>query len=820
VLTLALATLRTRWTSFAGAFVALCLGTGIIAMMALALAAGVGTPHSGPQRFPLAQTVVVPADPNGDPAELPAGLSPAVVARAATAGPVVADRTFTVHILSPYSDNAAAPTVGHGWSVAAFTPYRLTTGHAPTTADEVVVGGGTADLVGQRIEVADPLGIGTYTVVGVTGQVWFENALFFTDAEAARLSPTVNALASSGSNAAVRAAVGSSVLVLSGADRVDADPDPTGGAEELTDERSMAGTTTGIAASVAIFIVIATFAFMVDQRRRELALFRLVGATPKQIRRMVLTEAALLGAAAALTGCALGANAARPLQTWMIDHGVAPRWFSIGLNPIALLIAFLVGLAAAMAGAGAVALRASRVRPVEALRDAAANTRAMTPLRWLLGVGMLLGAVIAGQVISSTGPVEAVNARKYGMVPLLYVGAFALLAPVLLGPLARLATWPLSRFGATALLVRQNTLNSRRRTAAIVAPVVVAVGLTAAMLCVEYAGSAAKLDQAQEQTHAAYAVVPQGTGTLSPQTLTALNALPQVEVVPHTSILIYIGTLDGQVVDTLTGQAVPPSALGTVFTPTVVQGSLEHLNDNFIVLDQKTVQEDDLTLGQQIFAWLPDGTRHELRIAAVIQTGIGSDATYMSSIDTAGIGPDQAWLLPRPGTSTAGIQTALAAALNGQPAKAIPTDTYFSTLQTKQHQQTQAAAIVVLGIAAGYALISVANTLVMAATGRRRELAAANLAGATRAQTLRMVGAEALLATLIGIILAAIATAATIATQRLSLKQLATDLPLSIPWPQIWAVAALCTATAITAAVVSADRVTRTRAVEVLTMRE
>jgi putative ABC transport system permease protein len=309
----------------------------------------------------------------------------------------------------------------------------------------------------------------------------------------------------------------------------------------------------------------------------------------------------------------------------MVDHGVAPRWFTIGLNPVALVIAFGLGVGTAVTGAAVVALRASRIQPVEALREAAVSRRAMTPLRVLLGVGMLAAAVIGGVVIARSMPQEAVNPRKYAMVPVLYAGAFALLSPLLLRPVTWLAT-VLPRRAAGPLLVRANLLNSRRRSAATVAPVVIAAGLTAALLCVQAAGADATVNQAREQIHAGYVVVPDDGGQLSAGAVAALLAMqrtvPGLRETSHRSFGINIGDLDGQVIDQLDAQGVPPAAMGTVFTPKVLQGSLDHLGNNSIVVDQDTLTGDDLALGQRILVWLPDGARREVRIAAVVQTAV------------------------------------------------------------------------------------------------------------------------------------------------------------------------------------------------------
>jgi putative ABC transport system permease protein len=61
-LRLSLATIRARWVSFAGAFFAIAGGVAIIVPMLLLVAAGLGTPFPGPQRFAAAPAVVVPGD--------------------------------------------------------------------------------------------------------------------------------------------------------------------------------------------------------------------------------------------------------------------------------------------------------------------------------------------------------------------------------------------------------------------------------------------------------------------------------------------------------------------------------------------------------------------------------------------------------------------------------------------------------------------------------------------------------------------------------------------------------------------------------------
>ncbi|NEA03083.1 ABC transporter permease, partial [Streptomyces sp. SID10116] len=138
-------------------------------------------------------------------------------------------------------------------------------------------------------------GGGTVRVVGTVAGLGFENAVFHTDARAARLSPRSLQLVVDAAPAAVREVVrasdGGGVRVLTGDARRYADADPDRDSEALTAMNALFGTAGGVSGFVSVFVVASTFAFAVAQRRREFGLLRTAGATPGQIRRMVVAEA-------------------------------------------------------------------------------------------------------------------------------------------------------------------------------------------------------------------------------------------------------------------------------------------------------------------------------------------------------------------------------------------------------------------------------------------------------------------------------------------------------------------------------------------------
>jgi putative ABC transport system ATP-binding protein len=79
-----------------------------------------------------------------------------------------------------------------------------------------------------------------------------------------------------------------------------------------------------------------------------------------------------------------------------------------------------------------------------------------------------------------------------------------------------------------------------------------------------------------------------------------------------------------------------------------------------------------------------------------------------------------------------------------------------------------------------------------ATAGRRAELAALRLAGATRGQVLRLAGTEAALVAALGTGLGAVVTAVTLAAVRRGLAGVAPAARVAIPWPPLLAIALAC----------------------------
>ena len=134
---------------------------------------------------------------------------------------------------------------------------------------------------------------------------------------------------------------------------------------------SQAAPNGGISIYLAILIaglgVISTLITLIYERQREIALLSIVGATRRQIRRMIVVEAVILGAVSQAVGVLIGMALAVILifvvnvQSfgWTIQFHI-PWWFLVHSTVIILAVTALCGLYPASRAANIEAVRVVR----------------------------------------------------------------------------------------------------------------------------------------------------------------------------------------------------------------------------------------------------------------------------------------------------------------------------------------------------------------------------------------------------------------------------------------------------------------------------
>ncbi|KOX16186.1 MULTISPECIES: ABC transporter permease [unclassified Streptomyces] len=586
----------------------------------------------------------------------------------------------------------------------------------------------------------------------------------------------------------VRALVGARARVLTGAERVRADPDPERDARALTSLNALLGTSGGVTAFVSVFVVASTFAFAVALRRREFGLLRTAGATPGQVRRLVLAEAAVLGVLASATGCALGALGAPLLARTLVDGGLAPAWFTIGGASWPYHAAFWTGVTVALAGALAAARRAGRTGPAAALRDADVDADVLPPGRALAGAALLLTGLGLLVWTCATEPSELLKRKTYTTLPMLLIGGTALLAPLLVRPVARLL--PLR--GAVGTLVRENAAASVRRTAAVAAPVLVTVALAGSLL-----GSAAGVTRAkgvETREHTAAEYVASGAD-LRP--VTAVPAGAVVSATGATSVFVRDGA---EAVVKYGARAVAdPAAFAELARLPVVAGDVRDLDDRSIVVHEEFERR---RVGETVEVWRADGSGPvRLRVAAVLALGTGDNGPYVTRANAPGAGLDR--------IEARGGGTATARALEASGGTVATAGAWAAAERPASSPRTRLGLLLVLGAALVHTVIGLVGTLLMATSVRGPELASLRLAGATRAQVLRAVTGEAAFAVAIGALLGLAVTAVVLGALGAGLAALSAPVVPVLPWPAVGTAAGVCAAVAVAASALPAWRLTR-----------
>ncbi|HZM36630.1 MAG TPA: ABC transporter permease [Burkholderiales bacterium] len=274
------------------------------------------------------------------------------------------------------------------------------------------------------------------------------------------------------------------------------------------------------------FLVFSAQALEVARRRGEHGLLRVLGLTRSELARMVLAEAAVLGAAGSAVGLVLGglfaAGAVRAsggdlgagmLRATDLDFALAP---ALGY--------FVLGIAVALAGALLPALDAGRAAPARALKAGDEHTM----FRRLAPAWPGLALIGAGLGLAQAGPVAGLPLFGYASIACLLVGSIALMpriAQIVFDAL------PVPRSPHLALALAQ--LRAAPGQAAVsLAAIVASFSLMAAMAIMvssfresvdEWLDAVLPADLYFRTTHAG------DTGYLEPGFEERVRALPQVE---------------------------------------------------------------------------------------------------------------------------------------------------------------------------------------------------------------------------------------------------------------------------------------------------
>ena len=509
----------------------------------------------------------------------------------------------------------------------------------------------------------------------------------------------------------------------------------------------------GVALFVGAFIIWNTFSMQVAQRTRELALLRAIGATRRQVLRALVAESLLLGLVSSLVGVLLGMGLAGGLGALMAAFGFSLPTAGIRLTSQALVVGVLVGTLVTVVSAIAPARRATKVLPVEALRDAAPQVFRTSRLRILAGL-LLVAAGATGLLAALFGGAPAI------LVALGTVGVVlgvATLAPLLVRPMAAVIGAPLTTRGVPGELAQQNAMRNPRRTASTAMALVIGLTMVAAVAVFAASLKASFSDVLRSTKADLYVLTPtsQSEG-FSREVIDEVARVDGVELISPSGF--GMAEIEGS------GQAfssIDPRTAGRVMDLGMVEGAITDLGDRGILVHRGAAEKHGLEVGDTVPAAFPGTGRTDFEVAGIYSEKgtVGSDYVITTTAHDR-VDPHRlegtAMVLVDDGVGVQTVHDRIEAALADHADATVMDQEEFTGALGSVIDQLMGLVTVLLLLAVLIALLGIVNTLALSVFERTRELGMLRAVGMTRGQVRAMVRWESVVISVIGAILGSV----------------------------------------------------------------
>lgn len=666
---------------------------------------------------------------------------------------------------------SGAPRFGSNWTGAG--QEKIRDGRAPQSDNEIIVGAYLASTGGFK--VGDDISLitlepkktfkitGIYEYAGGRESLGGELSVAFTDPVAQQLllgkkdafsSITVTAANGQSEDAlrnAVAAKLGAGYEVKTGAALAKEQADQIN--EGLKFFNYVLLGFAGIALFVGIFIILNTFSIIVAQRTRELALLRSMGASRGQVIGSVVLEAFVIGLIASVVGLGAGIGIGALLaKIFSSVGGTNLQLAGIGVPSSAIISSFAVGIVVTVIAAVMPALRASRIAPVAAMREAATPDR---PLTKITIIGALVAA--AGGTALGFGFQQASLPLIFGGILVAFIGV-ALLTPILSKPMVsligRLLSWSMP-----GLLGRRNSARNPRRTAITAAALMVGISLITGVSVVLTSAtkSIEKLAAGQIQTDLIISGEGQMEGMPASFKRDVLTKVEQTDGVSSAFGWASDGVLQGE--DQLFAIA-PTSvpAMKQMFGLKPKHGDIAPLKENQVALPEDLATEKGLSVGSTMSLQLAKAEEPRTFTVGFIwaKTQVLQGALVLPESAGRDFRSDQigqAFLQVKPGTSVADVQKRIEPLFADNPEITVQDRSGFVKQTTSQFDTVLLMIQILLALAILIAVLGVINTLALSVIERTRELGLLRAIGMRRAQVMRMITVESVVISVFGAVL-------------------------------------------------------------------
>ena len=506
-----------------------------------------------------------------------------------------------------------------------------------------------------------------------------------------------------------------------------------------------------VALFVSVFIISNTFAIVLGQRTKELALLRAIGASPSQVRRSTMAEALIVGLIASGLGIlgGLALNFGLRAMFEALGAGLPPS--DVILATRTVLLALAVGVGVTLFSAFGPARRASRVAPIAAMQDSVDAPRSSDRRRVTFGLAVLVAGTALGAfgLFGDPGGTAARLAALGGGAGLTFVGlAFA--SPAVAQPVIGLLGIPLRALGTSGHLSTQNAARNPRRTSSTAASLMVGLALVTTALVMGESIKRSISDTLASEVRADY--ISSSDLPISPALLADLKSREEFDAVTgYRYDEIRIGAEDTGVIGT------DLLATDMLFDLRISSGQLTN-DPNAVAVFADEATANGLSVGDNLQVSFPSGQTEVLTVGAIFDSNAVMDENYLISNEgwDSRFGAANDWWAAARIADGASESQALAVldSLGEQfPQVVFENQSDFRESIESQIDQMLVAINALLVLAIVIALVGIANTLALSVFERTREIGLLRAVGMTRRQTRRMIRWEAAQVALFGSVL-------------------------------------------------------------------
>jgi len=510
---------------------------------------------------------------------------------------------------------------------------------------------------------------------------------------------------------------------------------------------------------VSAFLIFNTFAIIVSQRIRELALLRAVGASIRQIRSMIIGEALVLSVIATLLGILAGMGVAKGIVAIFNAAGAAFPSASLILSTRTVIVSTIVGVIVTLSAAIVPALRASRIPPVAAMRpelgfDALQKNKRLAVGSITTGIGLVLFSVgVFGQPGGTSG---TLGLSAVGAI-LLFIGiaslstTLAARASRVISRVLPLPLRPMTR-SVPGRLGSRNAQRTPRRTASTASALMIGLALVSTVSVVASSGRASLTERLQGSVTADFFVSNgpgnfQGLPVSFSERLSALTELSAVSPFRAASAQV-----NG---DTKQIGAVRGSAFGELVDIDLTSGSVESLDEGKILLHRDPARDYAVDVGDTLsILWL-NGTEQQIEVG-----GIYDDATIAGNW-LVGLSTLQAVSTASPtdffigakiadGVSIEDARAAVEEVALDFPSAEVQDQAEFQQSQEDRLNQLLTIIYGLLVISIAIAVLGIANTMALSVFERTREFGLLRAVGMSKRDLKRSVRWEAVIVAVFG----------------------------------------------------------------------